>query len=62
MHKAGVPVVPGYHGSNQDPQFLKKECDKIGYPVLIKAIKGGGGKVGITHFTVQSYILKRACE
>lgn len=37
-------VVPGYHGSNQDPAFLKSECDKMGYPVLIKAIKGGGGK------------------
>lgn len=40
-----MPVVPGYHGDNQDPQFLKQQADKIGYPVLIKAIKGGGGKV-----------------
>jgi 3-methylcrotonyl-CoA carboxylase alpha subunit len=45
MEKAGVPVVPGYHGDNQDPAFLKSEAEKIGYPVLIKAIKGGGGKV-----------------
>ena len=44
MEKAGVPVVPGYHGSNQDAAFLKKEADKIGYPLLIKAIAGGGGK------------------
>jgi 3-methylcrotonyl-CoA carboxylase alpha subunit len=44
MIKAGVPVVPGYHGVNQDPSFLKAEADKMGYPVLIKAIKGGGGK------------------
>lgn len=44
MIKAGVPVVPGYHGNNQDPQFLKEEADKMGYPVLIKAVKGGGGK------------------
>ncbi len=44
MEKAGVPVVPGYHGSNQDTAFLKKEADKIGYPLLIKAIAGGGGK------------------
>lgn len=44
MEKAGVPVVPGYHGSNQDAKFLKKEADKIGYPLLIKAIAGGGGK------------------
>ncbi len=44
MEKAGVPLVPGYHGSNQDPAFLKKEADRIGYPVLIKASAGGGGK------------------
>jgi 3-methylcrotonyl-CoA carboxylase alpha subunit len=44
MTKANVPVVPGYHGSNQDPTFLKSKGDEIGYPVLIKAIKGGGGK------------------
>jgi 3-methylcrotonyl-CoA carboxylase alpha subunit len=45
MQKANVPVVPGYHGENQDPKFLKQQADKIGYPVLIKAVKGGGGKV-----------------
>jgi 3-methylcrotonyl-CoA carboxylase alpha subunit len=44
MEKAGVPVVPGYHGDNQDPDFLAAEADKIGYPVLIKARAGGGGK------------------
>ncbi|POW15244.1 hypothetical protein PSTT_02291 [Puccinia striiformis] len=44
MISAGVPCVPGYHGKNQDPEFLKSEADKMGYPVLIKAIKGGGGK------------------
>lgn len=44
MEKAEVPVVPGYHGSNQDPEFLASEADKIGYPVLIKAVAGGGGK------------------
>ncbi|RUS18882.1 LOW QUALITY PROTEIN: hypothetical protein BC937DRAFT_88215 [Endogone sp. FLAS-F59071] len=44
MEAASVPVVPGYHGSNQDPSFLKSEAVKIGYPVLIKAVKGGGGK------------------
>ncbi len=44
MGKAGVPLVPGYHGENQDPAFLAKEADKIGYPVLIKASAGGGGK------------------
>ncbi|KAJ3309049.1 Methylcrotonoyl-CoA carboxylase subunit alpha, mitochondrial [Boothiomyces sp. JEL0838] len=44
MINAGVPVVPGYHGENQDSQFLKNEANKMGYPVLIKAVKGGGGK------------------
>jgi 3-methylcrotonyl-CoA carboxylase alpha subunit len=44
MEKAGVPVVPGYHGDNQEAGFLKDQADKIGYPVLIKASAGGGGK------------------
>ena len=44
MVEAGVPVVPGYHGEDQDPDFLAAEADKIGYPVLIKARAGGGGK------------------
>ena len=44
MEKAGVPLVPGYHGSNQDPALLQAEADRIGYPVLIKASAGGGGK------------------
>lgn len=44
MTKAGVPCVPGYHGANQDPDHLKSEAAKIGYPVLLKAVKGGGGK------------------
>jgi 3-methylcrotonyl-CoA carboxylase alpha subunit len=44
MAEAGVPVTPGYLGENQDPKQLKKEADAIGYPVLIKAVAGGGGK------------------
>ena len=44
MEKAGVPVVPGYHGDNQDADFLGEQAVKIGYPVLIKAVAGGGGK------------------
>ncbi|MEQ9347193.1 MAG: acetyl/propionyl/methylcrotonyl-CoA carboxylase subunit alpha [Thalassospira sp.] len=44
MGKAGVPLVPGYHGEDQDPDLLAAEADKIGYPVLIKASAGGGGK------------------
>jgi 3-methylcrotonyl-CoA carboxylase alpha subunit len=44
MVKAGAPVVPGYHGENQTPKFLKEKAYEIGYPVLIKAIAGGGGR------------------
>jgi 3-methylcrotonyl-CoA carboxylase alpha subunit len=44
MVKAGVPVVPGYHGAGQDPALLAAEAEAIGYPVLIKARAGGGGK------------------
>ena len=44
MGLAGVPLVPGYHGADQDPALLQREADAIGYPVLIKASAGGGGK------------------
>jgi 3-methylcrotonyl-CoA carboxylase alpha subunit len=44
MEEAGVPVVPGYHGKRQDEKTLVKEAKAIGYPVLIKAVAGGGGK------------------
>jgi len=44
MERAGVPLVPGYHGADQDPALLQREADRIGYPVLIKASAGGGGK------------------
>lgn len=44
MEAAHVPLVPGYHGSNQDPDFLLDQANAIGYPVLIKASAGGGGK------------------
>jgi 3-methylcrotonyl-CoA carboxylase alpha subunit len=44
IEEIGVPSIPGYHGQNQDPEFLKKEANKIGYPILIKATAGGGGK------------------
>jgi 3-methylcrotonyl-CoA carboxylase alpha subunit len=44
MEKAGVPLVPGYHGDRQEAAFLQGEAEKIGYPVLIKAAAGGGGK------------------
>ena len=44
MEQAQVPLVPGYHGADQDPALLQREADRIGYPVLIKASAGGGGK------------------
>ena len=44
MMKAGVPVVPGYFGDDQSPEHLAREAARIGYPVLIKAVAGGGGK------------------
>src|SRR3546814_12657496 len=44
MADAGVPVTPGYLGEDQSPEHLQREADAIGYPVLIKAVAGGGGK------------------
>ncbi len=44
MQQAGVPLTPGYHGDTQEPDFLRAQADGIGYPVLIKASAGGGGK------------------
>lgn len=44
MNKAGVPCVPGYHGSDQSPETLAREAEQVGFPVLIKAVRGGGGK------------------
>jgi 3-methylcrotonyl-CoA carboxylase alpha subunit len=44
MQKAGVPVVPGYHGERQEPDFLKQKAYETGYPVLVKAVAGGGGR------------------
>src|SRR4029077_6161792 len=50
MEKAGVPVVPGYQGDNQDAKFLRGEAKKVGFPLLIKAVAGGGGR-GMRPFT-----------
>ncbi|WNC69875.1 acetyl/propionyl/methylcrotonyl-CoA carboxylase subunit alpha [Thalassotalea nanhaiensis] len=44
MEKANVPLVPGYHGDDQSPAIIKKAADDMGYPVLLKATAGGGGK------------------
>ena len=44
MTDAGVPCVPGYHGKRQEPEYLMEQAERIGYPVLLKAVRGGGGK------------------
>ncbi len=44
MGKSGVPLLPGYHGDNQDPEFLAEQAQRIGYPAMIKAVSGGGGR------------------
>lgn len=44
MEQSGIPLVPGYHGDNQAPDLLQAEADTLGYPLLIKASSGGGGK------------------
>lgn len=44
MSAAGVPIIEGYHGEDQSDARLKQEADKIGYPIMIKAVRGGGGK------------------
>jgi 3-methylcrotonyl-CoA carboxylase alpha subunit len=44
MARSGVPLVPGYHGEDQDPEHLADEAERIGFPVLIKAAAGGGGR------------------
>ncbi len=44
MEKLGIPIIPGYHGDNQDDAFLKSKALEVGYPILIKATAGGGGK------------------
>jgi len=45
MSAAGVPVIEGYHGDEQSDDKLLSESEKIGFPVMIKAVRGGGGKV-----------------
>lgn len=44
MEEAGVPLVPGYHGEDQNPELIRQSADSMGYPVLLKAVAGGGGK------------------
>lgn len=55
MEHADVPLLPGYHGKDQDPKKLKQAAEKIGYPVLLKAVSGGGGKGMRQIETVESF-------
>ena len=58
MGNAKVPIVAGYHGDNQDPAFLLAESKKIGFPVMIKASLGGGGKGMRTVFNESEFFDK----
>ena len=63
MTKAGVPVLPGYHGENQAPTFLRSQAEVIGYPVMLKARAGGGGKgMRVVHGTAEFDDLLAACR
>jgi len=63
MGAAKVPIVPGYHGENNDPKFLLEESKKIGFPVIIKASLGGGGKgMRIIRNESEFYDLLDACK
>ena len=61
MEKAGVPLVPGYHGDDQDPARLAQQADRLGYPVLIKASAGGGGK-GMKIAAHAAEFLRATCQ
>ena len=50
MSAAGVPIIEGYHGDDQSDEKLQAEAVRIGYPVMIKAVRGGGGKVRYCKF------------
>ena len=52
MTDANVPVIGGYHGEDQSFEKLKSEADKIGFPVMIKAVRGGGGKGKFTKYYI----------
>jgi hypothetical protein len=57
MSAAGVPVIEGYHGEDQSMAKLKREAEHIGFPVMIKAVRGGGGKVGLILMLQYCFIL-----
>lgn len=63
MDQAAVPILPGYHGENQDPEHLLKESKRIGFPVMLKAALGGGGKgMRIVHNEKEFFDQLEACK
>jgi len=63
MSAAGVPVVPGYTGENQDPEVLAAEAERVGFPLMIKAAHGGGGKgMRVVHSADQFLTLLQSCQ
>jgi 3-methylcrotonyl-CoA carboxylase alpha subunit len=61
MHNANVPVIFGYHGDDQSETKLKDEARKIGYPIMIKAVRGGGGKVCVRLFISTMFFFDCDC-
>ena len=63
MEQSGIPLVPGYHGDNQSPDFLQAQADTLGYPLLIKASSGGGGKgMRVVHSAQEFKAALSACQ
>lgn len=58
MSAAGVPIIGGYHGEDQSVTKLKQEAERIGFPVMIKAVRGGGGKVMSYSCILPTFLIK----
>ena len=56
MSAAGVPIIEGYHGEDQSVEALRAEALKIGYPIMMKAVRGGGGKVRMDYTFYKSKV------
>ena len=59
MSAAGVPIIEGYHGEDQSVERLRAESEKIGYPVMLKAVRGGGGKVRLMPILIEPDTLSK---
>lgn len=60
MSDAKVPIIEGYHGENQAEEYLLEQADRIGYPIMIKAVRGGGGKGMRIAFTREEFLSQLA--